>query len=102
RGKMNQRQLDVILKEAVVEQNLEFVEDTVGVVAPFRLQVDAFEKENNAQEMEADTVHKYQGREKDTMILTTVVNKMNKNDFADDAHLINVRSEERRVGKERR
>lgn len=90
RGKMNQRQLDVILKEAVVEQNLEFVEDSVGVVAPFRLQVDAFEKENNAQEMEADTVHKYQGREKDTMILTTVVNKMNKNDFADDAHLINV------------
>src|SRR5699024_6329277 len=53
-------------------------------------QVDAFEKENNAQEMEADTVHKYQGREKDTMILTTVVNKMNKNDFADDAQLINV------------
>src|SRR5699024_5237427 len=52
--------------------------------------VDEFEKENEFQDIEADTVHKYQGREKDTMILSTVVNNMNKNDFADDAHLINV------------
>lgn len=90
RDKINQRQIDVILKEAMVDQNLESMEDSVGVVSPFRLQVDEFEKENEFQDIEADTVHKYQGREKDTMILSTVVNNMNKNDFADDAHLINV------------
>ncbi|WP_246578367.1 AAA domain-containing protein [Clostridium frigoris] len=38
--------------------------------------------------IEVDTVHKYQGREKDTIILTTVANQIN--DFIDDPNLINV------------
>ena len=38
--------------------------------------------------VEADTVHKYQGREKDTIIMTTVVNELNS--FVDDANLVNV------------
>lgn len=39
-------------------------------------------------EIEADTVHKYQGREKDIIILTTVSNQVN--DFIDNTNLINV------------
>jgi len=38
--------------------------------------------------IEIDTVHKYQGREKDMIIITTVVDKENK--FADDPNLLNV------------
>ena len=38
----------------------------------------------------ADTVHKYQGREKDVIILTTVSNKVEAGDFVDHANLINV------------
>ena len=38
--------------------------------------------------IEVDTVHKYQGREKDVVILTTVVNDMN--EFVDNPNLINV------------
>jgi hypothetical protein len=38
--------------------------------------------------IEVDTVHKYQGREKDVIILTTVVNEVN--EFVDNPNLINV------------
>jgi very-short-patch-repair endonuclease len=40
--------------------------------------------------VEVDTVHKYQGREKDVVILSTVANQVAVNDFVDQASLINV------------
>ena len=36
--------------------------------------------------VEADTVHKFQGREKDVVILSTVSNEVN--DFIDNSNLI--------------
>lgn len=38
--------------------------------------------------IEIDTFHKYQGREKDVIIITTVVNEVN--DFVDNPNLIKV------------
>jgi len=38
--------------------------------------------------MEIDTIHKYQGREKEIIILTTVSDK--KDDFMDNPNLLNV------------
>lgn len=42
------------------------------------------------EQTEADTVHKYQGKEQDVIILSTVANEVKEGDFVDDANLINV------------
>ncbi len=85
RGKYNQRQIDVIKKEV-----LPFLEtEDLGIVSPFREQVNRLS--NTIAEidgLEIDTVHKYQGREKDVIIITTVVDR--ENEFADDPNLLNV------------
>jgi hypothetical protein len=85
RGKYNQRQIDVIKKEV-----LPFVKtDDLGIVSPFREQVNRLS--NTIEEidgLEIDTVHKYQGREKDVMVITAVVDR--ENEFADDPNLLNV------------
>ncbi|APC40038.1 AAA domain-containing protein [Clostridium estertheticum] len=88
RGNFNQRQIDVILDEVIPKLNLEKSSKEIGVISPYRLQVDELKKLIKTDNIEVDTVHKYQGREKDTIILTTVANQIN--DFIDDPNLINV------------
>ena len=85
RGKSNQRQIDVIKKEVLPYIN----KDNLGIISPFRDQVTKLsEIINEDSGIEIDTVHKYQGREKDVIIITTVVDK--ENEFADDPNLLNV------------
>ncbi|MGH4138819.1 AAA domain-containing protein [Clostridium sp.] len=88
RGKLNQRQIDVILEEILPKLNLEKSPKTVGIISPYRLQTEELKKLIKNESIEVDTVHKFQGREKDTIILTTVANEIN--DFIDDPNLINV------------
>ena len=85
RGKYNQRQIDVITNEILPD-----LKDTsIGIISPFRKQVDKINEEyKNNKEIEVDTVHKYQGREKNIVILSTVVN--DEDEFADDKNLLNV------------
>ncbi|KAB7887143.1 AAA domain-containing protein [Poseidonibacter ostreae] len=85
RGTYNQRQIDVITNEI-----LPYIgNNNVGIVSPFRKQVNELIKEVNKNSgIEVDTVHKFQGREKNTIIITTVVD--GKNEFADDLNLLNV------------
>lgn len=85
RGKYNQRQIDVIINEILPD-----LKDTsIGIISPFRKQVDKINEEyKNNKEIEVDTVHKYQGREKNIIILSTVVN--DEDEFADDKNLLNV------------
>ncbi|WP_058306319.1 AAA domain-containing protein [Gracilibacillus massiliensis] len=90
RGTMNQRQIDVITKEIIPEQKRLGYHESIGIIAPFRLQADEIQKATGIVDIESDTVHKYQGREKDIIILSTVSNQMNPNDFADNPNLINV------------
>ena len=87
RGMKNQRQVEVIYDEAIPQQ----VEEgrTVGIIAPYRDQVNQL-RQNTTQDIEIDTVHKYQGREKDYIILSTVSNHVKANDFVDSPNLINV------------
>jgi len=87
RGNYNQRQIDVIL-EAVLPKEVIDDKQSVGIISPYRLQKDKLKESTKKLNVEVDTVHKYQGREKDVIILTTVVNEMNK--FVDDPNLINV------------
>lgn len=85
RGKYNQRQIDVVLNEVIpnIESN-----NSIGIVSPYREQVTKLKEVITDKNIEVDTVHKYQGREMDSIILTTVANEIN--DFIDDENLINV------------
>ena len=57
-----------------------------GIISPYRDQVNAIQKE--IPDVETATVHKFQGKEKDTIIISTVDDMIS--DFADDPYLINV------------
>lgn len=88
----NQRELDVIVKEVLENQELENKEN-IGFVTPFRIQVSKAERLLD-QEIQCDTVHKYQGREKDIMIMSTVLDEtyagIKRLEFVDDPQLVNV------------
>lgn len=80
----SQRQIDVIRNE-IMPNYVVNVEET-GIITPYRNQVEALRKE--VKDIDAATVHKFQGKEKDTIIISTVDDEIS--DFADDPYLINV------------
>ena len=88
RGTYNQRQIDVILEEVLPDQIKSDSNQSVGIVSPYRMQTDKLKVAVGKREIEVDTIHKYQGREKDVIVLTTVVNEVN--EFVDNPNLINV------------
>lgn len=79
----NQREIDVV-KEEILPQ-LENLDD-VGIIAPYNNQVNQFNQQVHS--VEAATIHKYQGREKDTIIMSVTDDQIT--DFSDDSNLINV------------
>lgn len=84
RKRYSQRQIDVI-KHEIIPKYVTDVEET-GIIAPYKNQVEALEKE--FEDIDVATVHKFQGKEKDTIIISTVDDEIS--DFADDPYLINV------------
>lgn len=85
RGHENQRQVDVIKKEIL--PNLSEIDNgEIGIIAPYRDQTNLISK--NIADIQSDTVHKFQGREKDVIIISTTDDKII--NFADDANLLNV------------
>ena len=88
RGNYNQRQIDVILEEVLPRQININSNQSIGIIAPYRLQTNKLKRAVGDGNIEVDTVHKFQGREKHVIILTTVVNEVN--EFVDDPNLINV------------
>ena len=83
RGHFNQREIDVVKKEILPK--LEQMED-VGIITPYNNQVYEFNRQ--IPSLTAATIHKYQGREKGTIIMSVVDDQIT--DFSDDANLINV------------
>ena len=89
RNTYNQRQIDVIMQEVIPQQGLNDTEQSLGIMSPYRLQTDKLiEAVGDNNNIEIDTVHKYQGRERDIVILTTVANQVN--EFIDQLNLVNV------------
>lgn len=89
RGHVNQRQIESIMTEIL--PNLPFNSNEVGIISPYNAQVSAINQvlhENGKDNISVATVHKFQGREKDAIILSTVDNEPN--DFVDDPNLLNV------------
>ncbi|MDD4402049.1 MAG: AAA domain-containing protein [Desulfitobacteriaceae bacterium] len=87
RQHFNQRQIDVICREALPGLQQDDLND-IGIIAPYNEQVDAIKKQLNSKTIDVATVHKFQGREKDTIILSSVDNVVN--EFSDDPYLLNV------------
>lgn len=87
RDRVNQRQIDVTAKEALPMLEDDAPED-IGIIAPYKDQVREIVKRLQTGKIEVHTVHKFQGREKNTIILTTVDDVVT--DFSDDPYLLNV------------
>lgn len=81
----NQRQIDETA--FYIRENYSADYTKVGVVAPYRKHADMLQKQL-PDGAEADTIHKFQGREKDVIIFNTVKNKIES--FIDNPNLINV------------
>jgi len=87
RGTFNQRQIDEIVQNVLPELGSIMPAD-IGIVSPYRAQTFRMKASVTSKEIEIDTVHKYQGREKRVMIITTVSNEAN--EFVDNPNLLNV------------
>ncbi len=84
----NLRQIDIIEQEILPSTILLSTNEHIGVVAPFRSHVNKAYDRLSAYGLDVDTVHKFQGREKNVMIYCTVTNQTT--DFSDDPNLVNV------------
>lgn len=83
RGNVNQREIDVITNEVLTRMKNK---GTLGIITPYKNQANAI-NQRLSREI-ASTVHKYQGRECDTIIMSMVDNTPTP--FSDDANLLNV------------
>jgi superfamily I DNA and/or RNA helicase len=87
REHFNQRQIDVICKEVLLGLQQGSLND-IGIIAPYNAQVNAIKEQFNSDKIDVATVHKFQGREKDTIILTSVDDVVT--EFSDNPYLLNV------------
>lgn len=87
RGRVCQRQIDVTMQE-ILPKMKDFSSEDIGIIAPYCDQVQAVSAALSDKRIEVDTVHKFQGREKNTIILMTVDDQVT--DFTDDPYLLNV------------
>lgn len=82
RDNSNQRQLDII-KDIVKELD---ENSDVGIIAPYNNQVSLIK--DSVPNVEVSTVHKFQGREKDMIIISTVDDEIT--DFVANSNILNV------------
>ena len=87
RGHLNQRQIDVIKNEVLPELSDKINIENIGIISPYRKQKAQIEK-TIEEELKIDTVHKFQGREEEAIIITTVDNEIS--EFVDDPKMLNV------------
>lgn len=91
-SRSNQRELDVITQEVIPALCHGVADTDIGITTPYRLQ--ANKAGDLLAQIEADTVHKFQGRQKQVVVLTTVLNDnpddLKGMEFVDDPHMINV------------
>lgn len=84
RDHYSQRQIDVIIKEVIPKLIYETKE--TGIITPYKNQMAALQKA--IPDIEISTVHKFQGREKENIIISTVDDEIT--DFVDNPYLLNV------------
>ena len=93
-GLYNQREIDEL--ENILQEN---DSKSIGIISPFRHQANLITDKYTTDNVEADTIHKFQGRQKDEVILSFVVNSLDKDpnnienrlyDFVTNDKLLNV------------
>lgn len=87
RGHLNQRQIDVIEKEVMPELSKKVNIKDIGIISPYRKQKEQIQRTMET-DLKIDTVHKFQGREEEAIIITTVDNEIS--EFVDDPKMLNV------------
>ncbi|TCK26393.1 AAA domain-containing protein [Pseudonocardia endophytica] len=92
-GRTNRRELDVIREEVIPRQCDGVDAADIGITTPYRRQADAVADALIA-DVQSDTVHKFQGRQKPVVIMTTVLDETWRGRtglaFVDDPQKINV------------
>lgn len=88
RGTVNIRQVETITQEILPALEEYFTD--IGIIAPYNNQVNAIHAalQITGRNYVSATVHKFQGREDDAIVLSTVDNQIQ--EFTDDPHLLNV------------
>lgn len=86
--RINEREIEVIAKEIVPNHNLLAIQDEVGIISPYRDQVNLLQKYFKDTNFKIDTVDKFQGQERDVIIFSTVRNEIN--EFVSDPKRLNV------------
>lgn len=94
KGTFNERELEAIKDEVLQDNRIsQYSNNEIGITTPYRMQANNIQRETEA-DIESDTIHKFQGREKKLMILSTVLDSsyMGKRgiDFVDDPCKVNV------------
>ncbi len=90
-GYYNQREIDEI---KLILEKTKYKD--IGIITPFRKQAEEIRRQIDNSNIEVDTVHKFQGRAKDLIIISTVSNSLryeadsNIEDFIVRADLLNV------------
>ena len=84
RNHYSQRQIDII-KNEIIPKYISNPKEC-GIITPYKNQVEALNRE--ITNINASTVHKFQGKEKESIIISTVDDEIS--DFADDPYLINI------------
>lgn len=91
----NQVQARIFEEDVLPALRLHHDPSQIGVATPYRKQVEGMDDQLNAEmaeddlrRIEVDTVHKYQGREKDAIAFVTRSNDIN--DFLNNPNLVNV------------
>ena len=87
-GYFNVREIDVINNEILTEELKLTSSDNIGFISPYRAQADEAATRITTAGLVADTVHKFQGREKECIIFSTAANELKK--YIDKPNLLNV------------
>lgn len=85
RNRTNQREIDVICQEVL--PSLAYNPKDIGIIAPYNNQVQAIKQAIN-KDIEVATIHKFQGREKEVIIMSVTDDLIT--EFADNPNLLNV------------
>lgn len=92
-GRSNQREIDVITKNILPRFCSGVRPSDIGITTPYRRQADKAVA-SLLDDIESDTIHKFQGRQKDVVVLTTVLDDTWRGRsgmaFTDDPHKVNV------------
>lgn len=86
RGHINLRQIEVIKEE--IMPYLSYTDEEIGIITPYNDQVASLQHAFSEKQFDIATVHKFQGREKDAIIISTVDDEITS--FSDDPNLMNV------------